>query len=223
MILSDPGIAADVAANVQDGSLSYSGALTIFEDAAVGGMTASKLSSLQAFASELNVAGGVSASPYVQQITDDVVFENSANSTWNGGAATATPLGDISSTSITDPGRRTDRRMVSRHEPSELEPRIGRRSKSQCDLPKFNAAALRSDRGSDHSRRQSGQSRRLLFLSIAGRGRAHGPSCDREHDLEQREWNLWRPLFRRWSAGLRDRQLRTAGYERRPMGERLDA
>jgi hypothetical protein len=98
MILSDPGIAADVAANVQDGSLSYSGALTIFEDAAVGGMTASKLSSLQAFASELNV-GGVSASPYVQQITDDVVFENSANSTWNGGATTATPLGDISSTS----------------------------------------------------------------------------------------------------------------------------
>ena len=29
----------------------------------------------------------------------DVVFENSANSTWNGGASTATPLGDISSTS----------------------------------------------------------------------------------------------------------------------------
>ena len=99
MVLSDPGIAADVAANVQDGSLSYSGDLTILEDAAVGGMTASKLSSLQAFVSELNVAGGVSASPYVQQITDDVVFENSANSTWNGGAATATPLGDLSSTS----------------------------------------------------------------------------------------------------------------------------
>jgi hypothetical protein len=99
VVLSDPGIAADVSANVQDGSVSYSGALTILEDAAAGGMTASKLSSLQAFASELNVAGGISTSSYVQQITDDVVFENSANSTWNRGAATATPLGDLSSTS----------------------------------------------------------------------------------------------------------------------------
>jgi hypothetical protein len=99
MVLSDPGIAADVAANVEDGSLSYSGALAILDDAAEGGMTASKLASLQAFAAELNVAGGVSASAYVQQITDDVVFDNSANATWNGGAATATPLGDISSTS----------------------------------------------------------------------------------------------------------------------------
>jgi hypothetical protein len=99
MAISNPGIAADVAANVQDDSVSYSGALTILDEAATGGMTASKLSSLQAFAAELNVAGGISASPYVQQITDDVVFENSANSTWNGGASTTTPLGNISSTS----------------------------------------------------------------------------------------------------------------------------
>jgi Calpain family cysteine protease len=62
-------------------------------------MTASKFSTLQTFASELNTTGGISVSPYVQQITDDVIFGNSANATWNGGAATATLLGDLTATS----------------------------------------------------------------------------------------------------------------------------
>jgi hypothetical protein len=35
----------------------------------------------------------------VQQITDDVVFGNSANATWNGGAATATKLGNLTAAS----------------------------------------------------------------------------------------------------------------------------
>src|SRR5271166_3665271 len=99
MILSDPGVAADVAANVQNGSLSYSATLSILEAAAAGGMTASKFSTLQTFASELNATGGISVSPYVQQIADDVIFGNSANATWNGGAATATRLGNLSATS----------------------------------------------------------------------------------------------------------------------------
>ena len=62
-------------------------------------MTASKFSTLQTFASELNTAGGISVSPYVQQITDDVVFGNSANATWNGGAATATKFGNLTAAS----------------------------------------------------------------------------------------------------------------------------
>jgi hypothetical protein len=73
--------------------------LSILEDAAAGGMTASKFSALQAFASELNTQGGISVSPYVQQITDDVIFGNSANATWNGGAATATKLGNLTAAS----------------------------------------------------------------------------------------------------------------------------
>jgi Calpain family cysteine protease len=97
--LANPGIEADVAKDLQSGSLSYSADMSILEDAAVGGMTASKFSTLQTFASELNTTGGISVSPYVQQITDDVIFGNSANTTWNGGAATATALGNLTAAS----------------------------------------------------------------------------------------------------------------------------
>src|SRR5271169_1259558 len=93
--LANPGIEADVAKDLQSGSLSYSADLSILEDAAAGGMTASKFSTLQTFASELNTTGGISVSPYVQEITDDVIFGNSANVTWNGGAANATALGNL--------------------------------------------------------------------------------------------------------------------------------
>jgi Calpain family cysteine protease len=98
-ILSNPSIASDVANHLQAGSLSYSADLSILEDAAAGGMTASKFSTLQTFASELNTMGGISVSPYVQQITDDVILGNSANATWNGGAATATALGNLTASS----------------------------------------------------------------------------------------------------------------------------
>ena len=97
--LANPGIEADVAKDLQSGSLSYSADMSILEDAAVGGMTASKFSTLQTFASELNTMGGISVSPYAQQITDDVIFGNSANATWNGGAATATALGNLTAAS----------------------------------------------------------------------------------------------------------------------------
>jgi Calpain family cysteine protease len=97
--LANPGIEADVAKDLQSGSLSYSADMSILEDAAVGGMTASKFSTLQTFASELNTTGGISVSPYVQQITDDVIFGNSANATWNGGAANATALGNLTAAS----------------------------------------------------------------------------------------------------------------------------
>ena len=95
--LANAGIETDVAKDLQNGSLSYSADLSILEDAAAGGMTASKFSTLQTFASELNTTGGISVSPYVQQTTDDVIFGNSANATWNGaprsrpGLATSPP------------------------------------------------------------------------------------------------------------------------------------
>lgn len=97
--LANAGIAADVANDLSSGSLSYASVLSILEDAAEGGMTASKFSTLQTFASELNASGGISVSPYVQQIADDVIDGNSANATWNGGAATATRLGNLTATS----------------------------------------------------------------------------------------------------------------------------
>jgi hypothetical protein len=97
--LSNAGIEADVAKLMVNNSLSYSAMLTILQDAAVGGMTASKFSTLQTLASLLNASSGISASPYVQQITQDVVDGNTANATWNGGSATATKLGNLSATS----------------------------------------------------------------------------------------------------------------------------
>ena len=97
--ITDAMIAADVLKYDTSGSLGYSSVLAILQDAAAGGMTASEFSSLQSFASELNKSGGIAVSPYVQQITDDVVFGNSANMTWNGGSSVATPLGNLTATS----------------------------------------------------------------------------------------------------------------------------
>ena len=73
--------------------------LTILQEAAVGGMTATKFSALQTLASMLNQSGGLSTSAYVQQIADDVIDGNSANAYWNGGSSTATKLGNLSATS----------------------------------------------------------------------------------------------------------------------------
>ena len=63
--------------------------LTILQDAAVGGMTATKFSTLQTLASMLNQPDGITMSSYVQQIADDVINGNSANAMWNGGSIDA--------------------------------------------------------------------------------------------------------------------------------------
>lgn len=97
--ITNAAIAADVVKYDSSGSLGYSSVLAILQDAAAGGMTASKFTSLEAFASELNTSSGIAVSTYVQQITDDVVLGNSANATWNGGSSTATPLGNLSASS----------------------------------------------------------------------------------------------------------------------------
>ena len=97
--LSNAGIAANVSKDLSGGSLGYASVLSILEDAAAGGMTASKFSTLETFAAELNQPGGITVSAYVQQIADDVILGNSANATWNGGSSTATKLGDLTATS----------------------------------------------------------------------------------------------------------------------------
>ena len=92
-------VTTDIAALESGGALSYASVLKILEDAAVGGMTQAKLSSLRTLAGELNVSGGISTSAYVQQILDDVVDGNSANAYWNGGSSNATALGNLAATS----------------------------------------------------------------------------------------------------------------------------
>jgi hypothetical protein len=97
--LSNAGIASDVSSLMVGNSLSYTSMLKILQDAAVGGMTSSKFSTLQTLASMLNQTNGVSVSSYVQQIADDVIDGNSANNVWYGGSSSATTLGNLSATS----------------------------------------------------------------------------------------------------------------------------
>ena len=92
-------IIADAQAHEVNGSLSYSGMLAVLQDADTGGMTAQKMTGLQQLAAELNTAGGIQTSAYVQQITDDIVLGNSANAAWNGGSSTATALGNLTASS----------------------------------------------------------------------------------------------------------------------------
>jgi len=92
-------VAADIAAHASAGILSYAGALAVLTDAAASTMTPALFSQLTAAVEDLNVAGGVATSAYVQQMLDNVVLGNSANSQWNGGADTATALGDLSAAS----------------------------------------------------------------------------------------------------------------------------
>jgi hypothetical protein len=99
-LLGELGVPAATAQQLTaNNSLTYNGMLTILQDAAVGGMTATKFSALQTLASMLNQPNGLSTSAYVQQIADDVINGNSANAVWNGGSSTTTALGNLSATS----------------------------------------------------------------------------------------------------------------------------
>jgi hypothetical protein len=81
------------------GTITYTGMLSLLQNAAVGGMTTAKFGALQDVANDLNVKGGLTTSAYVEQITDDVVEGDSANAHWNGGSSTATALGDLTANS----------------------------------------------------------------------------------------------------------------------------
>ena len=80
-------------------NINYNSMLSLLQTDAVGGMTAAKFGALQALAAKLNAPGGIVVSPYVQQITDDVILGNAANATWTGGAMHATALGNLSANS----------------------------------------------------------------------------------------------------------------------------
>jgi len=97
--LSADQINALSAAQLTALDLDYSRMLAILQADAAGGMTAGEFGALQALAAKLNVAGGISVSPYLQQITDDVILGNPANATWTGGGTMAMPLGNLTATS----------------------------------------------------------------------------------------------------------------------------
>jgi hypothetical protein len=99
-LLGKLGVSAATAQQLTAGnSLTYNGMLTILQDAAVGGMTATKFGALQTLASMLNQPNGLTTSAYVQQIAADMINGDSANAYWNGGSSTATALGNLSAAS----------------------------------------------------------------------------------------------------------------------------
>jgi hypothetical protein len=93
--LADPGVKADIAKLMVNDTLSYHSMLTILRDAAVGGMTASKFSTLETLASLLNAPGGIEVSGYVKSIAKSVIDGNPANATWTGGSSTPVAFGNL--------------------------------------------------------------------------------------------------------------------------------
>ena len=83
-LLSDPTVKAAVASVLTNGSISYQGMLTVFQDVAnQGTVSASEFSSLRTLASLLNAPGGIAVTPDVQDITDAIIDGNSANASGN--------------------------------------------------------------------------------------------------------------------------------------------
>lgn len=80
-------------------NLDYNKMLALLQVDAKGGMNAGEFAALQAWAGKLNVTGGISVTPYLQQITDNVILGNPANSNWTGGGNVAVPLGNLTAAS----------------------------------------------------------------------------------------------------------------------------
>jgi hypothetical protein len=93
--LADSVVKADVARLMVNDTLSYHAMLTILRDAAVGGMTASKFSTLETLASLLNAPGGIEVSGYVRSIARSVIDGDPANATWTGGSSTPVAFGNL--------------------------------------------------------------------------------------------------------------------------------
>ena len=94
-LLTDPGIKADVAANLSGNNLSYAGMLKVLNDAAAGGIGASEFADLHTLEAQLNVSNGIAVSSYVAYICDRLVDGDPWNATWTGGALTTTTLGNL--------------------------------------------------------------------------------------------------------------------------------
>lgn len=90
-------VLADLKAHESGATLSYTGALDVLQDAAAGGMTATKFAGLTQVANWLT-SGVVQASAYVVRVFSDVVLGNAANAWWTGGGSPVS-LGDLSATS----------------------------------------------------------------------------------------------------------------------------
>ena len=93
--LANPGVKADVANLLVNDRLSYHSVLTILRDAAAGGMTAGKFSTLETLASLLKAPGGIAVSGYVKHIAKAVIDGNPANATWTGGSSSPEALGNL--------------------------------------------------------------------------------------------------------------------------------
>ena len=101
VVAANESLLADAFSRMDDGSLGYSQALAVLQDAAKSGFSAWSFAELSQIAGMLNVAGGIQTSAYVQQMFDNVVLGNSANASWNGGDDTAVSLGNLTALSTT--------------------------------------------------------------------------------------------------------------------------
>jgi putative Ig domain-containing protein/calpain family cysteine protease len=97
--LSTASIATDMAAADVNGTVSYSGLETLLADldskltSSKTSLTSAELTDLKTIAANLN--NGMTTSSYLTAMTQDLVNGNAANSTWTGGAAASTALGNL--------------------------------------------------------------------------------------------------------------------------------
>ena len=162
--------------------------LKILDDAAAGGMTASKFAALKDFVSELNATGGISVSAYVQQIAGDVIDGNFGNATWNGGASTAIKLGDLSDS--LEPNTQADDLIDEWFLGANL-PSLSLSALGQSNLnPTYQNSTLPlyGPTGTPtYEDINQGYLGDCYLVSSLGRNRAQGPRRDRGHDHEQRQ------------------------------------
>ncbi len=93
--LTDAGIEADAAKYIVNGTLTYSGMLSILDDAAAGSVTASEFKDLQTIVSYFNKTNGIQVSPYLAYISTRLINGDAANAFWTGGAMSAVALGNL--------------------------------------------------------------------------------------------------------------------------------
>lgn len=92
--ITDAQIKSDIQSFTLDGDFSRADAIQLFSNlASRGSLTTDGLLSLKIFASNLNY--GFTVSSYVASTLQQIINGSPANATWNGGALTATPLGNL--------------------------------------------------------------------------------------------------------------------------------
>ena len=208
--LSNAGIEADVAKLMVNNSLSYSSMLTILQDAAVGGMTASKFSTLETLASLLNAADGISTTAYVQQITDDVIDGNGANATWNGGSSTPVKLGNLSAkSSATQVDELIGEWFLGTDLPGTNVSSVGETNYNPTY--KLSTSPLYGASGAPtYLDVNQGYIGDCYFMAAIAEVALQDPAAIEVDVHQQRQRNLWREIHHRWAGRLRHRQRRFA-------------